>query len=105
QQGVEGCGDAELPAREHDLAVEVVGLDGAGAAGQALPRRATGMGAPLDRPALEAVDVVLGPVLVHRGELDAGGGETVDALLLGAGAEVGAPGGHAGGGVQGVAEV
>ena len=30
------------PAEQHDLAVEVVGLDGAGAAGQALPRRPAG---------------------------------------------------------------
>jgi len=37
QQRVDRRRDAVLAAEQHDLPVEVVGLDGSGAAGQALP--------------------------------------------------------------------
>ena len=46
-----GVGDAELPAEQDDLAVQIVGLDASGTAGDALPRRSA-----CARPAVDPAD-------------------------------------------------
>src|SRR3954470_21560421 len=49
EQGVDRCGQGVLASEQHDLAVEVVTLEGPGAAGEALPRRPAAPVATFDR--------------------------------------------------------
>src|SRR5438477_803031 len=69
--GVERGRHAVQTAEQDDLAVEVPGLDGSGAASQALPRRAPAPAPSLDRPHAEDVAATLA-VLLLGGEVDAG---------------------------------
>ncbi len=82
EQGVHRRGDAVEAAQQRDLPVEELGLDGAGAAGQALPARPA---LPLARGGGSHLQVVGPPfpVLLGAGHVDAGGGQRGRPLLLG----------------------
>ena len=66
QQGVDGSGDAVQPAEQHDLAVEVVGLDVAGTPLEALPARAAFPPLTFDRAQAHQVAAPL-PVVMSLG--------------------------------------
>src|SRR4051795_1356445 len=58
--------DVVLPSEQRDLAVEVVGLDAAEPASQALPRRTAAAGAALDRRVLHLLAATRDPLRIAR---------------------------------------
>ena len=79
QQLVGGGRNAMHPSQEDDLAVEVVRLDVAGCAPQALPRGPAGPGFAGDHARLQEVPPTVS-ILLSRGGLEPGGGQNRFAL-------------------------